>query len=503
MKHLCINILLLTIITLSGSAQHRTGGVQIHPITLQEQGDSLLLEMDIYVDGKSMNNCQSWTIMPTLMTADSSYYMEMPRALINGKTKAKLFRRKEKFQNHFLLAHYPAYKIDKKRKEDITFKYTLTAPYEFWMDTASLRINQILTSCADVEQWFILDNVAPVELHTYIPYQPDVKVNYITPEKETKTLHLEGSAYLDFQVGKSEILPNFRRNPQELAKINEVLSQVRGDSDFEITKLYVTGYASPEGSWASNDRLSYNRSLALKQYIQSKFSIASQLIEVKNVPEDWEGLIRMINESEMNGKYRVLEIIETVPDPDTRESRLRGLDGGRPFRYMLNEMFPSLRRVEYRVEFTVKEYSLEESELIMQKNPEQLNLYELTLLYNNYPEDSAERILIFNAIIRLFPDHPVANNNAAARLLAEGDAPAAARFIEKIEQNEDFPEAYNNLGVYYMLTEDIDKAEIYFNKARIATSFPRSAYTEEEVIHNIEELNKKREDLRIRERYKR
>ncbi|MCD8176160.1 MAG: hypothetical protein LUE98_01520 [Tannerellaceae bacterium] len=227
------------------------------------------------------------------------------------------------------------------------------------------------------------------------------------------------------------------------------------------------------------------------------------MIEVKNVPEDWEGLIRMINESEMNGKYRVLEIIETVPDPDTRESRLRGLDGGRPFRYMLNEMFPSLRRVEYRVEFTVKEYSLEESELIMQKNPEQLNLYELTLLYNNYPEDSAERILIFNAIIRLFPDHPVANNNAAARLLTGGDAPAAARFIEKIEQNEDFPEAYNNLGVYYMLTEDIDKAEIYFNKARIATSFPRSAYTEEEVIHNIEELNKKREDLRIRERYKR
>lgn len=119
MKHLCINILLLTIITLSGSAQHRTGGVQIHPITLQEQGDSLHLEMDIYVDGKSMNNCQSWTIMPTLMTADSSYYMEMPRALINGKTKAKLFRRKEKFQNHFLLAHYPAYKIDKKNEKKI------------------------------------------------------------------------------------------------------------------------------------------------------------------------------------------------------------------------------------------------------------------------------------------------------------------------------------------------------------------------------------------------
>ncbi|MCD7936478.1 MAG: DUF3868 domain-containing protein [Tannerellaceae bacterium] len=503
MKRLYTILLFFIIVTLPVSAQNRIGGVQIYPITLQEQGDSLLLEMDIHVDGKAMNNCQSWTIMPTLMTADSAYYMEMPHALINGKTKAKLFKRREKFQNNFLLAHYPTYKIDKKRKEDITFKYTLTTPYEFWMDTASLRINQILTSCADVEQWFVLDNVVLVELHHYTPYQPDVKVNYITPEKETKTLHREGSAYLDFQVGKSEILPNFRRNPQELAKINDVLSQVRADSDFEITKVYVTGYASPEGSWASNDRLSLARAQALKQYIQNKFPIPNQLIEAKNVPEDWAGLTKIINEGEMAGKYRVLEIIETVSDPDARESRLRALDGGRYFRYMLNEIFPSLRRVEYRVEFTVKEYSLEESELIMQKNPEQLNLYELTLLYNNYPEDSPERELISHAMIRLFPDHPVANNNAAARLLEKGDAQGASRFIQKIEQQEDFPEGYNNLGVYYMLMEDVDTAEEYFNKARIATSFPRAVYTEEEIIHNIEELNKKRKDLRIRERYKR
>ncbi len=502
MKQLSIIILFLSIV-FSGIAQHRIGGVQIFPIILQEQGDSLLLEMDVFVDGKAMNNCQSWTIMPTLMTADSSYYMEMPRALINGKTKAKLFKRREKFRNNFLLANYPEYKIDKKPSQDTTFRYTLMVPYEFWMDTASLRINQILTSCADVEQWFVLDDVVRVEPHTYVAYQPAAKVNYITPEKETKTLHREGSAYLDFQVGKSEILPTFRRNPQELAKIEEILSQVRNDADFEISKLYVTGYASPEGSWQSNDRLSLARAQALRQYIQNKFSISHQLIEVKNVAEDWTGLTQMINEGEMAGKYRVLEVIETVSDPDARESRLRALDGGRYFRYMLNEMFPALRRVEYRVEFTVKEYSLEESELIMQKNPEQLNLYELTLLYNNYPEDSPERELISHAMIRLFPDHPVANHNAAARLLEKGDAQGASRFIEKIEQQEDFPESYNNLGVYYMLMEDIDKAEEYFNKARIATAFPRASYTEEEVIHNIEELNKKREDLRIRERYKR
>ncbi len=499
MKRIYIITLLLVSVTLTVFAQKRIGGVHIYPIHLEEKQDSLLLEMDVFVDGKTMNKCQSWTIIPFLATADSTHCIEMPLALINGRTKARLFKRKEKFGNRYLMANYPSYKLDKKKKRDVVFRYSYQTSYQQWMDTASLHIKQVLGSCANVEQWFVLSDVAQVELMPYIAYQVEPRLSFIRPEKETKVLSREGSAYLDFQVGRSEILPNFRRNPQELARINDMLSNIRNDKDFEISALYVTGYASPEGSWKSNDKLSYDRAEALRRYIQGRFGISSQMITVGNVPEDWERLTRMIHEGEMSGKYQVLEIIETVSDPDVRESRLRVLSGGAPFRYMLSEMFPALRRVEYKVEFTVKEYSLEESEAIMQKNPEQLNHYELSVLYDSYPEGSVEREKIADMILRMFPDDAIANHNAAARLLAEGQVEQARRHIEK---TNDIPQAYNSIGVYYMLTEDVDKAEEYFGRALKAVGAD-TPYTAEDVLHNIEELKMKREDIKKRERYNR
>ncbi|MCD7711664.1 MAG: tetratricopeptide repeat protein [Firmicutes bacterium] len=216
-----------------------------------------------------------------------------------------------------------------------------------------------------------------------------------------------------------------------------------------------------------------------------------------NVPEDWEGLERLIREGEMESKEKVLQIIETVSDPDTRERQLRTLDGGRPFRYMLEEMFPSLRRVVYRVEFTVKEYSLEESGAIMQKNPEQLNHYELTRLYRSFPEHSAKQEEIGELIITMFPDDSVAASNTIARLIEKDEPEKASAYVESASR---LPEAYNTVGAYYLLMENPDEAEEYFHKALEAASREDMPYTIEEVQTHLQEVEKKREDLQIRER---
>lgn len=485
---------------LSAIAQNLPEGIQIAPVLLEEREGSLFLDMDIHIKAGAMTEKQSWTFMPVLMTSDSTQSIEMPKVLVNGKIKAQLFKRREKFQNERLMANYPEIRIDKKPRRDTTFHYSFQAPYELWMDQASLRVHHLLTSCADKETWFASYDIAQITLPPYVPYQPMVKVNYLTPEKEVKTLHREGAAYLDFKVGSSVILPDFRRNPQELAKIEKFLEQVFNDSDFELSRLSITGYASPEGSWASNDRLSLARAEALRQYIAGKYASTRRFMQVSNIPEDWEGLIQMIREGEMDSKEKVLEIIETVSDPDTRESRLRTLEGGRPFRYMLEEMFPSLRRVVYRVEFTVKEYSLEESGAIMQKNPEQLNHYELTQLYRSFPEHSPEQEQIGDLIIIMFPDDPVAANNTIARWIEKNEPEKAASYVEKASQ---LPEAYNTVGAYYLLTENPDKAEEYFNKALQVSSQEYIPYNRKEVELHLQEVKKKREDLKLRERYNR
>ena len=63
---------------------------------------------------------------------------------------------------------------------------------------------------------------------------------YIAPQVETvKSRQLSGRAYLDFPVNKTEIYPDYRRNPAELAKIRATIDSVRADKDVNIVQIYV------------------------------------------------------------------------------------------------------------------------------------------------------------------------------------------------------------------------------------------------------------------------
>ena len=61
-----------------------------------------------------------------------------------------------------------------------------------------------------------------------------------------------------FPVGKSDLLPEAR------LALNEVYRVLAGDPDM---KLYLTGYASPEGNALVNERLSQRRSQAVLDYL--------------------------------------------------------------------------------------------------------------------------------------------------------------------------------------------------------------------------------------------
>ena len=123
-----------------------------------------------------------------------------------------------------------------------------------------------------------------VSLSTRAPYEVSPVVAFILPDKEVKVRHRQGKAYLDFPVGRSVILPTYRRNPEELSKIDDAIRDVAGNSDVIIQGIYIEGYASPEGTYASNDRLSKARAEALKDYIVQKFNLNSVFLRLAMLP---------------------------------------------------------------------------------------------------------------------------------------------------------------------------------------------------------------------------
>ncbi|MCC8186244.1 MAG: DUF3868 domain-containing protein [Bacteroides sp.] len=465
------------------------GQLRLTVVNLEEQGDELVLEIEIRMERDVMNRRLSFLIIPEINSTDS-LSVTAAGLLVNGSVRDKLYRRKLAFRNSTLLENLPDMKIAVTCYTDTLIRYNLRMPYQDWMDEASLEIHQVLGSPAGKEQLYSISGLAQVRLQPREPYLPQPLLHFILPEAEQKQRRMQGQAFLDFQAGRSVIVPNFRRNPEELAKIEAAIRQVQNDEDVEIVGLFVEGYASPEGSYALNERLARERSLALSEHISKTYGIPADIIRTSSVAEDWDGLRILVEESDLVRKAEVLAVIDGSDEPDRKEQRLRAM--GWPWTAMLHSMFPQLRRVEYQIDFTVKDYTLEEAAELAGRNPEMLSQRELFLLAQSYEPGSPLWEQTLETLIRLYLEDPTAIHNYAALLIHRQELAAAKRYLDRIA---DHTETANNLGVYYLLSGDLDQAESYLRTAQEAGIT--------EAGHNLEEWERKRENSQLMERYKR
>lgn len=450
------------------------GAVRVRTAELTEQGDCLLLTMELRVNEEALNKRQSYAIVPQLIReeGDNLTQITFPYALVNGSIREKLYKRKLNFGNEELLANLPVVRtnISRRAHGDVILYYTVQVLYEPWMDLADLKLHAILVSPAGKRQLLSVENVGRVKFSPRAPYEMQAKVNFTEPAPEHRQWKMQGQAHLDFQVGRSVIIPSFRRNPEELAKIASAVAGVRSHADAKITGLSIAGYASPEGSYATNDKLARGRSEALRDYMVKEYGLDRELFRVNSVAEDWDGLRALVQESALTDtqKQSALAVIDDNDEPDRKEARLRTQTAA--WKLMIADMFPQLRRVEYQM----------------------LSQRELYLLAMSYPEDSKERDEIFDLIARLYPNEAVSMMNAAALMLSRGELTGAKRMLDKVESDS---RASNNLGVYYLMTGELEKAEPYLAKA-VTMGIP-------EAVTNMEELKKKQEDKEKMKRYQR
>ena len=90
------------------------------------------------------------------------------------------------------------------------------------------------------------------------------------------------------------------------------------------------------------------------------------------------------------------------------------LDGGELYNNMVRNLFPSLRHSDYKIIYSVREFTIGEIKEIIKKHPQQLSLQERYLLSNTYETGSREFNDIYKLAVRMFPDDPTANLNASS-----------------------------------------------------------------------------------------
>ena len=183
-----------------------------------------------------------------------------------------------------------------------------------------------------------------------------------------------------------------------------------------------------------------------------------------------------------------MEIINSSLSEDAKEQKLKTQAS---YRTLLNEHFPALRRVDYKLNYIVRAFSIEEGKEIVKTKPGQMSLNEMFLVANSYEKGSDEFKEIFDIAVRVFPKDIIANINAAAIELEKGDTAAAHRYLDKYQ---DIPDSWNNLGILYALEGNMDKAKELFLKAQINGSSEASENLEKvKLLENYEKDIKNRE----------
>ena len=62
--------------------------------------------------------------------------------------------------------------------------------------------------------------------------------------------------------------------------------------------------------------------------------------------------------------------------------------GGAPYRSMLKEIYPGLRKVNCKIDYTVVNFDVEQGRIIIRENPKYLSLNEMYQVANSYPKEA-------------------------------------------------------------------------------------------------------------------
>lgn len=418
---------------------------------LQKNGDRLLVEFTVDYTSLVVPSNDQLIVSPVIVNRQDS--LRLPFLLFPGKTRDKVNHRKIRLygeEEHFPEPYAVLYPETGGTHQ---FTYRQEVPFADWMYGGQLELQQDVYGCADCHKI-----LAALPL-SYIANPP--RVAFLVPVASNNREE-NVNLYIHFPWDQAVILPDFRDNRAELEKIDRSMQRVLRGRPGRMQRVALTGYASPEGSYPYNTRLAGRRVQAVKDYIQRQYPVGEVLVVTDTVPEDWQGVRRWAQASDLKYKDDVIDIIDRTPNPDARDNRLRRLDKSATYHRLLREAYPPLRRVVYQVNYEVDPLTNAEVDRLYRSHPEQLSPAELYQLADSYQAGTPEFNEIVFATVRLYPKDPAANNNAAAVALQQQDIDQARVYLLQAGNNA---QTENNRGVLLMLEGRMPEAIECFKQA--------------------------------------
>lgn len=486
------------------------GRITVECRRLEATADSVYVDFDIRIQSEAVSSGERVRIVPQLKSGDN--YLFFPYVEILGHNKARMSDRSHELRGGAFEA-IPSYaRVRISPTTDTLISYRRSVVCSDWMDKARLVVFQEIENAAGDRRSTVASIGGEVVLKLGEPYRVAPQVAYFIPQvggcapsgsktatplpaymqgvplRKTVRREIRGEAYFDFPAGSAVFSPVYGRNPAELNKISTAFQQIASLPGATITGIWIRGCQSIEGDYSINETLIRDRTLSFRDFLlqKEKITLPGQHIRVQWIAEDWERLETLLVErAHFPSREEILRIIRGVGVFNGREKRLMDLKGGVPYRRMAAELFPLLRRMEYRIEYA-------EAEDVWRDTPDDvspvddglISARELFLVGQSYGYHSPRFGEMIRAAYRLYGDNPEVNNNMGAYLLSLGDTTAVHLLLEKAPETA---VRDNNLGALYLLRGDLEQAAFLLERAANA-GCPQAQ-------ENLEELARKRRDM--------
>ncbi len=431
-----------------------TKGVDIKDFTLELNEDgNLNVAIDIDFTNLDIKATQVVVLTPIIVNGNNSE--ELMSIAVYGRNRRIYYQRNEDVKPT------TAEDVELTRSEARgVVTYSTSLYFADWMDGCSVELLRTDYGCCGEPSMIARESLVdrfPIEA-----YHPELI--YLRPEHEVvKTRQISGSAFVDFPVSQTVIYPDYRDNRAELAKITGTIDAVVNDKDVSIKSIFIKGYASPESPYSNNTRLAKGRTEALKVYVENMYHFGEGFIKTDYEPEDWAGLERYVEASTLEHKDEILAVIRSNREPDKKEWVIKSTWKDE-YRFLLDNCYPALRHSDYVIEYEIRSYSSPvEIEQIHCTAPQNLSLEEFYILAQTYEPGSDKFNELFETAVRMYPNDPVANLNAANSAILKHDYRSALRYLDNAG---DMAEAVYTRGVLAVYMDNQAEARQYFEEAQ-------------------------------------
>ncbi|MBP3317227.1 MAG: DUF3868 domain-containing protein [Alistipes sp.] len=478
--HYIICVLAVALIsTPSWAQQIMEGTAEVKNLSVSRDNGRVTVKMDIDVTTLEVGADETLVLTPAIEKGGES--LDLPSVEIMGRRAWLYYLRngEQSVTNNPLYAEREAKRAERKAGAQL-IAYSTQVPYEAWMKSANVVIKE--GSCGCDPELLALGE-SPLQRILHDPYKPQYRLTLLTPEPEPIKVRAESlSAYINFKVDKYEILEDYKNNATELASVISSIDKVKDDADLTITSISIEGWASPEAPEDYNERLSQNRANSLADYVAAKTGIERSRITATGRGEDWINFKREVENMPMLlDQKKVLAIIDdNSMTLDQKDKQLSELIPPTIYERLMGEVYPKLRRNDYRIEYNVRNFNIDEARRIIKSDPRKLSLDEMYRVAGSYRKGSDEYKETLAIAARTYPTVVAAAVDMAAVQIADGEWDAALQTLAKSDAGNANIQVAK--GYAYAGKGDVEKARAEWEKA--------AAQGSADAKHNLAELAK-------------